>query len=320
MDGLINKRFRLDKHDNYDALSQFAFPSWVGNNTNFGYGQQMVGPDIIDAGQQSNPVINHVLRGKPFSPDFNFVRNIPKYAYMFAVNLAQTTSRIRRDKTPTMLLSLEQLNYVLHYLQLEHEKGNNNGIPPITVDWVRTNVTYIGVNNTDRSTTYATGRERDFTILATGTTNIVNIFNKNNRSLVGGDRLWLIAKTKCCHMSESYCPDDVDGTVIVLNSPLSRKIVRIHAVAGPPELRIMPLICKRCNDGENPFDCPCQLRVMNKVQVGSMDEYEHSHIFRVGEVDINRDTAPLRNEVYKGSETNMLKFNMNRRIMAILNT
>lgn len=318
----INKRFKLGQHDNYDSLTQFAFPSWVGNNTNFGYGQQMVGPNIIDAGQQSNPVINHVLRGKPYSPELNFVKNIPKYAYMFAVNMSTSSSIMRRENTPNMLLSLEQLNYVLHYLQLEQERTRKG--EPIDLNWLHKHVTYVGVNNTDRSSLYATGRERDFTILSTGTTYITNIFKKNKRDLIGGDRLWLIARRQCCMVPQSYMPDDVDGGVIMLAPTTSRMIVRISAIAGPPEYRTVPLVCSRCDKGINPFDCACQLRVMYKIVdytdvTKPKEMYEHAHVFRVGEVDISREKHSSR-EIYPDSETNMLKFNMNRRIMAVLNT
>jgi hypothetical protein len=155
----INKRFRLGQSDNYDSLTQFALPGWVNDNTNFSYGQRMVGPDIIDAGQQSNPVINHTLRAKPYSPEYNFVQHIPKYAFMFAISMDPTRLNSRPHNIPHIIVSLEQLNYILHDLQLKMEAAHSETL--MSVQWVKDHVTYLGVNNSDRSNTYATGMFSD---------------------------------------------------------------------------------------------------------------------------------------------------------------
>jgi hypothetical protein len=180
------------------------------------------------------------------------------------------------------------------------------------------------------------GRERDFTILSTGTTNIVNIFPKNGKTLIGGDRLWFFCREVCCDGRKQYLPDDQDGGLKVLDQPQSGTVVRISAMAGADEFRSVPLVCNRCNGGNQQLmDCECGFRLMYPVwrftrTIGVDKKYtytsgkktmtnELTHVIRVGEVEINREMF-VQYRPFNESNTNMLHFNMNRRIMAILNT
>jgi hypothetical protein len=165
------------------------------------------------------------------------VVNLERFTHLFV----NTASKIAaKSSSPTPVFTLDELNHKLHVWTLAREeeltkKGFDNEEALVTnpkpmitdkidIDYVRKNIKYLGVCNTESNAPVPGNLEKTISVITQGSTNIPNVFN-NNCDIDTHWKLFFVFEEICCTTPQTYCYDRKKGNV-PLAAPKSHILVR----------------------------------------------------------------------------------------------
>lgn len=282
----------------------------IGGTSPYDHGGGIVGLDIAQSGDQSNPDVRLTMKLRQHSrdPRDNYLKDLQRYANLFVHR--KPTDRIPSRGAGFSAYNLETINYRLHLLT------NDLGVDVITPEWFMENYRYTGILHTDVSENAMRSGERTVSVHRQGDYEIPNFFGSG---VQGRDYLWFLVKRVRVADRTLYLPNsqayaqELTNVCPVLKETWNDRTLTIEY--GKPELdadgtkkmkrydyvtRVVPLVtpdryvpdyCMKHDsdeDVEKGMKCDCPKTVYCETNADGDCIYRTGYAIRVGVVDVNK--------------------------------